>query len=118
MFQDAAMAKYPAQAMVVDVSLVVGIIDTVAVVLRLVARKRSKATFAVDDVLIIFSILPLYGMVALSHLSTSWSIVVRAQVDRLISSSVAYKAGLGQPITTLTPAQLNLFMKVCWREVY
>lgn len=42
---------------------------TVAVLLRLIARRRSKATFAVDDVFIILSVFPFYGMTVLGHIS-------------------------------------------------
>ena len=42
--------------------IAVGVAVTIAVILRLVARWRSKATFAVDDWLIVASLVPTYGM--------------------------------------------------------
>lgn len=50
------------QAMVVNVSLAVGVNDTVVVVLRLEARKRSKVKIAESI------ILPLCGVVVIGHL--------------------------------------------------
>ncbi len=42
--------------------IAVGVTVTIAVVLRLVARLRSKAVIAVDDWLIVASLIPTYGM--------------------------------------------------------
>ena len=53
------------------VSGTVGIIDTVAVILRLAARAECKAKFGVDDVFVALSLLPLYGMMASSLLRAS-----------------------------------------------
>ena len=64
------MTRYPTHARVVNVSIAMGAIDTVAVILRLLARKRGKAAFAIDDFVIVFSLIPLYGMIALGYLST------------------------------------------------
>ena len=42
--------------------IAVGVVVTIAVVLRLVARLKSQAAFAVDDWLIVASLIPTYGM--------------------------------------------------------
>ncbi len=42
--------------------IAIGIAVTIAVTLRLVARWKSKAAFAVDDWLIVASLVPTYGM--------------------------------------------------------
>lgn len=62
------LAGNPKGAGVYHVGLALGILTTVAVILRLVARWKSKARFAVDDLLIILSLIPWYGMVVLSYL--------------------------------------------------
>lgn len=51
-------------ASVVRLGIAFGIIDTVAVLLRLLARWRSNAAFAADDWWIVWSLVPLYSMVA------------------------------------------------------
>ena len=48
------------------ISAAVGIIDTVAVLLRFSARQKSKANFGVDDIFIASSLIPLYGMIVSS----------------------------------------------------
>ena len=50
------------------ISGVLGIIDTTAVLLRFVARGKSKAKLGVDDVFIACSLVPLYGMIVSSVL--------------------------------------------------
>ena len=59
------MADTAIGALIKHVSLVIGIVDTCAVLLRLLARWRSKAVFAVDDCLITVSLIPLYAMIIL-----------------------------------------------------
>ena len=50
----------------------VGVVVTIAVILRLMARWRSKAAFAVDDWLIVASLIPTYGMLLCGGFSESW----------------------------------------------
>jgi len=52
------------------ISAAVGIIDSVAVLLRFSARRKSKAKFGIDDLFIAGSLLPLYGMIVSSVLRT------------------------------------------------
>lgn len=63
------MVSNPVGNGVVRTSIVFGVVDTVAVALRLVARWRSNAAFAADDALIIASLVPLYAMIVIGHLS-------------------------------------------------
>ncbi|CAF9912848.1 MAG: hypothetical protein HETSPECPRED_001219 [Heterodermia speciosa] len=49
-----------------QVSIAVGIIASLAVALRFLARWRSKALYALDDWLLVGSLLPFYGMLAIS----------------------------------------------------
>ncbi|KAL8776368.1 MAG: hypothetical protein Q9194_003196 [Teloschistes cf. exilis] len=55
-------------AYVVRVGIAFGIIDTVAVLLRLIARWRSNAAFAADDWWIVWNLVPLCSMVAVGTL--------------------------------------------------
>lgn len=59
----------PRGAQAINVSIAVGAIAPVAVLLRIVARSRSKSPLAIDDWLIIASLLPLFAMISASILS-------------------------------------------------
>lgn len=65
------MVSNPVGEQVVHISTACGVIDTFAVALRLLARWRSKAVFAADDVLIVASLIPLYAMVVIGHFGES-----------------------------------------------
>lgn len=62
-----SLAENPNGARSLHIGIALAVIDTVAVFLRLLARWRSKASFAMDDFLIVASIFPFYGMVVLSY---------------------------------------------------
>ncbi len=62
------MAEYLQGAQVIRLSIAVGVIACVAVLLRFVARWKSKASFALDDWWIIGSLIPFFGMIASSIL--------------------------------------------------
>lgn len=53
------------------VAIACGVIETVAVCLRLLARWKSKAQFAIDDWIIVATLIPSYAMLVLGTLSTS-----------------------------------------------
>ncbi|KAL9609948.1 MAG: hypothetical protein Q9167_005321 [Letrouitia subvulpina] len=82
----------PSSSQVVNLSISVGILDTIAVAMRFAARWRSEAAFAANDWLIIASLIPLYGMIATSTL-------------------LVKLGGLGKPMASLSPAQLSTFLK-------
>ena len=65
------MVNNPVGHQVVYTSIAFGIIDAVAVALRMLGRWRSNAAFAADDALIIASLVPLFAMVAVGYLSPS-----------------------------------------------
>ena len=46
-------------------SILLDIIVTIALILLFLARRRSKADFAIDDVLLVVSVIPQYVMVIL-----------------------------------------------------
>lgn len=83
----------PRGAYVVNFSIAVAIIDTLAVALRLVARHRSKAAFAADDWWIVGSLIPLYCMLA-------------------AGITLTVVGGLGRSITELSLTQLSTFLKI------
>ena len=65
------MPENPVGNQVIRISIVLGVLITLAVALRLLARWKSKANFAMDDVLIIISVLPQYVMIAIGVISSS-----------------------------------------------
>ena len=65
------MVSNPVGDLTVRLSIAFGVIDTVAVALRLLARTRTKASLAADDALITASLIPLYGMIVIGYLSPS-----------------------------------------------
>lgn len=54
-----------------DICVAVGAIVTIAVLLRLLARWKTKAAFAVDDWLLVASLVPTYGMLVCGGFSQS-----------------------------------------------
>ena len=61
------MVSNPVGDQVVRISVALGVIVTIAVALRLLARWRSNAAFAADDALSIASLVPLYAMIVIGH---------------------------------------------------
>ena len=62
------MVSNPVGDLTLRVSIAFGVIDTVAVALRLLARTRTKASLAIDDALITASLLPLYALIINGYL--------------------------------------------------
>lgn len=52
----------PRGELVLRVTVALGVIDTIAVILRIFSRRLSKASFALDDWLIVLSLIPTYSM--------------------------------------------------------
>ena len=65
------MANDPLGLHVERTSIAFGVVDAIAVSLRMLARWRSNASFAADDVLIVASLVPLFAMIVIGHLSQS-----------------------------------------------
>ena len=63
------------------IGLALAILATVAVLLRVLARWKSKASFAGDDLMIILSIFPFYAMTYISYLGSSVPICRAATTD-------------------------------------
>ena len=63
------MVFNPRGDQVIRINIACGILETLAVGLRLLARRRSKASFAADDWLIVATLAPSYAMLIIGHLS-------------------------------------------------
>ena len=62
------------------VAVACGVIETIAVCLRLLARWKTRAQFAVDDWLVVATLIPSYAMLVLGSFSTSLSKVFRKRL--------------------------------------
>lgn len=69
------MVSNPVGDQVIRTSVALGVIDTFAVALRLLARWRSNAAFAADDALTVASLIPLYAMIFIGHFGESDALV-------------------------------------------
>ena len=58
------MSSNPKEGLVIRTTIACAVIETVAVVLRLIARWRSNATYASDDWVLLASLIPSYAMLA------------------------------------------------------
>lgn len=63
------MVHNPGRDLVIRTTIACGVLETVAVVLRMVARWRSNVTIAVDDWLLMASLIPSYAMLVNGLLS-------------------------------------------------
>jgi hypothetical protein len=63
------MTPNPGGDLIRHASIADGVIATVAIALRLLARWKSKASLGADECLIIVSLLPQYAVITISHLS-------------------------------------------------
>ena len=66
---DHSRESNPRGAQAINVSIATGIIAAVAVILRIITRSRSKSVLAMDDWLVVGSLLPLFAMISASILS-------------------------------------------------
>ncbi len=60
----------PRRDQVIRVTVACGVLATVAVLLRFVARWKIKASFAADDWWMVASLIPSYGMLAVGSISS------------------------------------------------
>lgn len=60
------MESNPRGVLIVCLSVVLGIIDLLAVVLRFIARRRSKSGLGLDDWFIAASLIPAYCMIIIA----------------------------------------------------
>ena len=71
----------PGRDRVAQVTVACGVLATVAVFLRFVARWRSKASFAADDWWMVASLIPSYGMLAVGSISLFVDSALLTQAD-------------------------------------
>ncbi|CAD6563519.1 MAG: hypothetical protein ASARMPRED_000008 [Alectoria sarmentosa] len=91
-FAESMEAVNPRRDQVIRVTVACGVLATVAVCLRFVARWRSKASFAADDWWMVASLIPLYCMLA-------------------VGSIMITSGGGGRHADTLTQSQMAMFLK-------
>jgi len=96
---------------VIRTSVVWVVVATFAVILRLLARWLSRASFAVDDLLIVVSLLPQYGMMVVGYLGEYGNHQTQNALRHSRLAAVKH-AGLGKPIVTVSPSQINQLLKV------
>lgn len=104
------MTENPVGQRVVSIGVASGVVITIAVALRLLARWRSKANFAIDDALIIISVLPQYLMITVCFIGHPTAPMLLQRCSHL---AVVDKGGMGHPVVTLSPKQKSNFLKVC-----
>ena len=73
----------PGRDRVIRVTVACGVLATVAVCLRLVARWRSKAPFAADDWWVVATLIPSYGMLAVGSISVLIDPIIFHYADEL-----------------------------------
>ena len=71
-----------------QVSIAVGVLASLAVALRFLARSRSKASLALDDWFLVGSLLPLYGMLGVSKSRRCTSTTTEKAGKRLTHNSL------------------------------
>lgn len=59
----------PGRDLVIRVTVACGVLATLAVCLRLLARRKTKASFGADDWVMVASLIPSYGMLAVGSIS-------------------------------------------------
>ena len=76
MTHEANVAENPTGTRMYHVGIGLAILTTTAVLLRLLARWKTKAKFDIDDYLVVISLLPFYVMTILSYIGVYlWSSV-------------------------------------------
>ena len=71
----------PERDRVAQVTVACGLLATVAVILRFVARWRSNASFAADDWWMVASLIPSYSMLAVGSISLFIDSALPIQAD-------------------------------------
>lgn len=79
------MEDNPVGARAYHIGIALAVLATAAVMLRVTARWKTKASFAADDILVVISLLPFYVMVVLSYVGKSWIHLAQSQPDSRIS---------------------------------
>ena len=88
--------------------LALAVLATVAVLLRILARWKSKAKFAEDDLMVVLSLFPFYAMTSISYLCS-----LRQSVEpQPLTLVVVRLADFGMPVTTLGPENKVMLLKV------
>ena len=103
------MVLNPGRDLVIKTTIACGVLETVAVILRLIARWRSQSSFAVDDWVLVASLIPSYGMLANGMISME----LARRVLTMLTIAVVTKGGSGRHASSLSPSEVQTFLKVC-----
>lgn len=104
------LKENPRGAAVLYFTIALGILVTLAVLLRFMARRCIKAAFAADDWWILGSLVPLYGMIILGALCML--LLCTNSCTLLNPRGGITWGGLGRPIAGHSPSQIAVFLKV------
>jgi hypothetical protein len=89
------------------------VIDTLAVVLRFIARRKSKLRLALDDWLIAASLIPAHCMIIIAVICNVVSpCMVRWWIVNPFPSLGVVKGGAGRRTASLTSSEKTLLLKV------
>ena len=103
-------AVNPGRDQVIRVTVVCGILATLAVCLRFLARRKTKASLGADDWWMLASLIPSSGMLAVGSISP----FVDSAFPLKLTGSVITSGRGGQHANTLTKSQMATFLKVKW----
>lgn len=108
------MFSNPRGARVAHWTIVFGVIDSLAVLLRFVVRKKSGTKIGADDWMILASLVPAYSMIVSANLCESALFEARIDYNRLFSwtNSGISKGGAGKHQVDMTDLEMTLLLKV------
>lgn len=108
------LADNPRGDAIIHTNIACGILGTAAVMMRFLARWKSKAPFAADDWCILASLIPSYGMMVSSGFSTPRlpSICTLLAINSLLQFQVVARGGAGRHAHTLTHDETRIFLQV------
>ena len=94
--------------LVLRTNIACGVLETIAVILRLAAQWKNNRKFYKDDWWIVATLIPSYGMMVVGMLSKSASYTLSAGMTHYVVVTIG---GGGRRGSTLTPSELVLFLK-------
>ncbi len=99
---------------VVVASIILSIVITVSIILRFLARMKTRAGIGADDWTIMASLIPAYVMIILSVLCLSASFASIEDIPLTLLIAVVTKGGAGRKHKAeLRPSQVTILLKAC-----
>ena len=108
-----SLAHNPRGVMVIAITATMGIVDFLAVVLRFVARSKTRMAIGADDWWLVASLVPFYAMIVCGFLRSfapTTPFFPRELIPFLVI--VVLRGGLGLQRTDLTAADVSYVLKV------